>query len=354
MSRPVEDRLRAFTSRLLQRRGAEVDWPAGAEGLALLPTEVAQAMRCLEILPLAADGESPLPINLTSDFLDRVEPLVWAEPAVVRLRVAEAYLKRADMAEPVARAFIWLNARVRVQAAEPTRTEYHTWYFLATLDSSDRWQQIVRVSVNASTGGQVQLPDMIETGDALAESGAPPPESAEGEPADGEIRRGDYPSTQLAAVRAALGRLHLDSRAFVERLEGRLGRDRKRLQDYYRALLRGDGKRSKRQLGEQDPAQREAKVKAVQLELRRKLAELDERYACRVELTPLALVRTDCPALAVRCQVLRRTASRSMTIFWNPLSKELEPLCCSRCGISTYSLAFSDDKVAALCASCHR
>lgn len=32
----------------------------------------------------------------------------------------------------------WANARVRVQAAESTRTEYHTWYFLATLDSAGR------------------------------------------------------------------------------------------------------------------------------------------------------------------------------------------------------------------------
>ena len=340
MSRPVEDRLREFASLLLERRGAEVDWPAEADqGLALLPTEVAETLRCLEILPLAADSESPLPVTLVSDFLDRVEPLVWAEPQVVCLRVPEAYLKRSDMAEPVARAFTWLNARVRVQAAEPTRTEYHIWYFLATLDSADRWQQVVRVSVNASTGAEVQLPDMLDAGAALAEPGDLPAEQ---------------PLTQLAAVRAALSHLHRDSRVFVERLEGRLGRDRQRLQDYYRALLRGHRKRSGRRGPGQDTAQPEAKVKAVQLELRRKLAELDERYACRLDLTPLALARTDCPALAVRCHVLRRSAARMITIFWNPLSKELEPLCCSRCGVSTFSLAFSDDKVATLCTSCQR
>jgi hypothetical protein len=90
------------------------------------------------------------------------------------------------------------------------------------------------------------------------------------------------------------------------------------------------------------------------LELRRKLAELDERYACRVDLTLLALVRTDCPALAVYCHVLRRSTPRIISIFWNPLSKELEPLCCSRCGVSTFSVAFSDDQVVALCAACQR
>lgn len=338
MSASVHERLRVFTSRLLQRHGAEVDWPAEADqGLALLPTDVAHTLRCLEILPLAADSGSPLPINLSSDLLERVEPLVWAEPQVVSQRIPEAYLKRSDMAEPVARAFTWLNARVRVQAAEPTRTEYHTWYLLATLDSADRWQQVVRVNVNASSGAQVPLPDLLDPSAPLAEPAGLPT---------------DYPSTQLAAVRAALGHIDIDSRPFVARLEGRLGRDRKRLQDYYRALLRSDGKRSVRRGPPQDPAQKEAKVKAVQLELRRKLAELDERYACRIDLTPLALVRTDCPALAVRCHVLRRSASRTLTIFWNAINKDLEPLRCSHCGISTFSLAFSDDKVAPLCAGC--
>jgi hypothetical protein len=334
----IADRLREFASRLLERRGAVVDWRAESnQGLALLPSEVAQTLGCLEILPLAADADSPLPISLTSDFHDRVEPLVLAEPQVVCLRVPEAYLTRSEMSEPVARAFTWLNTRVRVQTAEPTRTEYHTWYFLATLDSADRWQQVVRVNVNASTDAEVPIPDLMDAGVAPVEPGDLPAE---------------HRCTQLSSVRSVLRHLGLQSRPFVERLEGRLGRDRQRLQDYYRALLRDDRRRAARCLVEQDSAQKAAKAKAVELELRRKLAELDERYACRLDLTPLALVRTDCPALAVRCHVLRRSASRTISIFWNALTKELEPLCCSRCGVSTFTLAFSDDRLATCCASC--
>lgn len=337
MTGPIADRLRAFTARLLERRGAEVDWPSGVdEGLALLPSGVARALRCLEILPLTAHTDSPLPVNLTSDFLERVEALVAVEPRIVRLQIPEAYLKRADMAAPVARAFTWLNARVRVQAAEPTRAEYHTWHFLATLDSADRWQQMVRVTVNAATQAEVQLPEPSDTDVVIADTGEAPGE----------------PATLLAGVRAALGHIHSGSRAFVERLEGRLARDRQRLQDYYRALLRDDKQRAARRAVEVDPAQRAAKVKAVELELRRKLAELDERYECRLDLNPLAVVHTDCPALAVHCEVLRRTTAGAITVFWNPLTKELEPLCCSRCGVSTFSLAFSDDKLALLCKAC--
>lgn len=338
MNATVEDRLREFTSRLLQRHGAEVEWPAETgQGLALLPPDVAETLRCLEILPLASDAGSPLPISLSSDFLDRVEPLIGTDVPVVCLRIQEAYLKRSDMADPVARAFTWINARVRVQAAEATRLEYHLWYFLATLDSADRWQQVVRVNVNTLSRAAIRLPDVLEEGISLPETDDLP---------------ADFPSTHLAAVRAALGQVETGSRAFVERLESRLGRDRKRLQDYYRALLDADDRRPVRRGVEPDPARKQAKAQAVQLELRRKLAELDERYACRVDLTPLGLVRLDCPALAVRCQVLRRSATRMYTIFWNPLSKELEPLGCSRCGVSTFGLAFSDDKVAALCSSC--
>jgi hypothetical protein len=338
MSGAVHDRLREFTFRLLERRGADVDWPASAgQGLALLPRSVAETLHCLEILPLAAEAGSPLPINLSSDFLDRVEPLVQAEPPVVALQIPTAYLKRSDMAEPVARTFTWLNARVRVQAAAPTRTEYHAWYFLATLDSADRWQQVVRVSVNARSGAQAALPDMLNVEAGLAEPAELPATA---------------PSTQLAAVRAALDRIRNESSAFVERLEGRRGRDRKRLQDYYSALLLGDGKRPGRRGAEEDTTQRETQAKAVRLELRRKLDELDERYACRVDLVPLALIRIDCPALAVQCHVLRRSAARTHTLYWNPLSKALEPMCCSRCGNSTFSIAFSDDKVAPLCAAC--
>lgn len=349
MSRPVEDRLREFASRLLERRGAEIDWPHGADGLAMLPPDVAEALHCLEILPLAADSESPLPINLTSDFVDRVELLVLSEPPAARLRVGEVYLKRSDMAESVARAFTWMNARVRVHEAAATRAEYHTWYFLATIDSADRWQQVVRVNVNAATGAQVDLPDVVEMGEGLGDVSEVRSGAAD---TGGEHDR--FAATRLPAVRAVLRRLHGESRAFLDRLEGRLGRDRKRLQEYYRALLWGDRKRTKKQGAAADPAQKEAKAKAVQLELRRKLAELDERYACRIELTPLAVVRTDCPALAIRCHVQRRSATRWLNIYWNPLGKELEPLCCSRCGISTFSLTFSDDKVAEFCPACHR
>ena len=338
MSEGISERLADFFRLLLERRGAIVDWPAGApEGLAMLPAETAAALRCLEILPLSASPSGPLPVNLASDFLDRVDPLVAAEPRVAALRIPWLYLKQADMAEPVARAFTWLNARVRLCESAPERTEYHTWYFQATLDSADRWEEVIPVTVNARSGSEVATPDPLQAGPVEAEP----------------LAAADAPATARQAARAVCTKVEARGAAFVARLDSRRQRDARRLQDYYQALLREDRRRAQRRRAPEDPDRRKAKVQAVQLELRRKLLELDERYALRVTLTPLALIRLDCPVLAIHCDVARKSARRPLTLFWNALAKALEPVACSRCGAAGFSVAFTDDQVLPLCPPCH-
>lgn len=90
----------------------------------------------------------------------------------------------------------------------------------------------------------------------------------------------------------------------------------------------------------------------MELELRRKLLELGERYTVRAELRPLTLLRIELPVLAVECKVYRRQACRTHTVYWNPLTKNLEPLCCAGCGASIFTMTFTDDDVAPLCAAC--
>ena len=91
---------------------------------------------------------------------------------------------------------------------------------------------------------------------------------------------------------------------------------------------------------------------AVKLELRRKLIELDERYATELTLKPIVLTRMEIPALAVDLSVQRKRARRKHTVYWNPLLKQLEPTCCSRCGCGTFAVAFTNEDVDPLCAKC--
>ncbi len=161
------------------------------------------------------------------------------------------------------------------------------------------------------------------------------------------------PATYLQAARCVLDMVEKSSASFVARMESRLERDRRRLREYYSALIteaEHKHERFKHALIPQEDL--EATKRAVDLELRRKLAEMEERYSLQVELAPVCLVRTDLPTLAIQCKVQRKRAVRIHTLYWNAVTKTLEPICCARCGRSTFSVVFSDNEVDALCPAC--
>jgi len=335
MSTGVELRLREFTRALLERRGALVEWPEAAdEGWAMLTPELSARLGGGELLRLTHQPvEGALSVNLATDFLERLVPLVEAEPRVAAIQIPEMYLKRAAMDEPVARAFTWLNAKVRVTGTEAQRVEYHAWSFRAGVRSEDTWEDVITVVLNSASGAEVPLPDLL----ALTETQPYTPAG----PAVDTFRRAAFRVAAIVEERCG---------PFIARLESRLARDRKRLRDYYNALLR-----ETRETGaKQDADKLEAKRRVVDLELRRKTSELEERYRMQVALTPLALARLEMPALAVQCDVFRKQARKQHTLYWNPLLTALEPMRCANCGAPAFTMAFTDDTVDPKCAACAR
>jgi hypothetical protein len=135
-------------------------------------------------------------------------------------------------------------------------------------------------------------------------------------------------------------------------MDARRERDRKRLNEYYYALRREAKQKHQRARSAIEPDHDDDANRAVTLELRRKLAELDERYAIEANLRPLVVVRTDLPTLAVRLMVQRKQAGRELVVYWNPLTKMFDPIRCSQCGQGAYSLEFTNDRVDAVCAGC--
>jgi len=328
-------RLRGFAIKTLERRGALVEWPANAdEGWAMCEPGLAATLNGAELMRLSHRPESGgLCLNLTTDFLDRMMPLVAAEARVGLFTIPEMYLKKSAMDEPVSRAFTWQNAKVKIKGTSAIRVEYHIWSFLAELHSEDTWEDLVQVTLNARTGAELNFPDALEL------DGMQPYV-----PVVSSI-----PDTARPATRLACGQVERRAAEFIVRLESRRERDRKRLRDYYNALLKETGHRDESSAGE---TQAQDKHRAVELELRRKLAELDERYALQARLTPLTWLRLELPVLAVTCDVFRKQARREHIVFWNPVLTALEPLCCSTCGAGIFSVSFSNNDVLPLCDSC--
>lgn len=343
MTKNIQDDLHAFAVTLLERRGGLVEWPAAAEdGTAVVTSEIADSLRAEdEMIRLSCQpGGDGLCVNLATDFLDDAAALLQLEPRVGTFRVPELYLKRGKMEDAVSRAFTWLNAKVEVSQTRAPRIEYHTWWFHASMISEDRWETRLSTTINSSSGAAVDFPDPLGLWELE-------PRSSSG---DGDGRAASF--TYDRAVAQAGPRMRVLAADFIRRMDSHLERDRKRLREYYNALLREAGNKKPRSNATADPEALEAKRRAVQLELRRKLAELDERYAMQAALTPIILIRTEIQVLAVDLLVFRKRARKEHTVFWNPLRKEFEGLCCSRCGAGGFSLAFTNEEVEPLCPAC--
>jgi hypothetical protein len=261
MTGSVQEQLRCFTTTLLERRGALVEWPeADQTGTAMLPSDVASAVGAADdVVPLGYEAGTGLAVNLAGDFLEWSGRLLDAVPSVGAFRVRDLYLKRKDLDEGVGRAFTWLNAKVKLREGRETTVEYHTWWFHAALNSEDRWETCFCVSLNATSGVKVEIPDPLGLWELQPRS----------------ERTVQMPPSYDRAVEVARRRLLGLSAAFLDRMDARLQRDRKRLRDYYHALLRESEKKKPRGHAQHDPEKVEATRRAVNLELRRKLAELE-------------------------------------------------------------------------------
>ena len=337
MSEAVEEQLRGFATELIERNGGLVDWPSDSDrGQAILTPELARRQGVDEMLRLSSrpDGEG-MCVSLASDFLDVAERWLEAVPRFGAVQLPEAYLKRGDLGDAVARAFTWLNVKVRVGASEPTRIAYHTWWFHVLLASEDRWESRLSATVNSRTLVEVDFPDPFGLWELKPHAAA-----------------ADIAASYASAVAAAEQRIAALARGFLARMDARLERDRKRLSEYYHALRREADQKRQHARTTVAPDQADAADRAVTLELRRKLAELDERYAIDATLRPLIVIQTELPVLEVRLVVHRKQATREYAIYWNPLTKSFDPIRCTACGRGAFSLAFTNDRVDALCARC--
>lgn len=333
--------LQTFAVELFEHSGGVADWSTPEiPGSVVMPREVALAAQLpgeeFSLATTAAQGT--LQVGLGGEFLDTAARVLdVAVPRDGSFCIPERYLTSRDLSDKIAKSFAWLNARAKCDSAEPALVEYHLWTLIGSLRSEDVWESILRVAVNAESQTVVDLPEILSEPDLRAD-----------EPASGA----ENPITYATAMAEGKRQLVAASAEFVRRIEQRLERDRKRLQDYYRALSREADSSKRRTATAASPEEIAAKKRAVDLELRRKLAELNENYALNAELRPVVVARVRLPALVAPVVVQRKQACRDYRLYWNSLLKKFEPLSCSRCRRATFSATATNETVDLLCTTC--
>lgn len=328
-------RLRSFASAALVRAGAVVEWPEDdPAGELLLPESLARTLGCGEHVRLATAGvEGDLRLDLAGDVLERLQALAETGPWVAAARSADRAAKKLDAAALVDRSIDVANARVRLVNAAAVQLEYHLWQVAIQLSGEESWEDVIAVAVNAVSGRQVSLERLPED-DLVAWHPTQLPSD-----------------TAVAAQFAAAALAESRAAAFVARLAARRQRDRKRLRDYYGALLT-PSRRSPR--GAHLPTLKEidARQAAVDQELARKLDEVDERSRLRCRIQSVGLLRLELPAWAIDVSIQRRTAVRTVRTWWNHRSGGLDPLACEACGAVGLRFLARDQDAALLCPSC--
>jgi hypothetical protein len=337
----LDQDLRSFAVELFEHSGGVADWPTpAAPGTVVVPLDVAKAadLPGEEFLLDVTATPGALHVGLASEFLDVAgRVLDEAVPRDGSFCIPQRYLTSRDLTDKVAQSFGWQNARAKCGVAEPAMVEYHVWTLLGSLRSEDVWEAIITVGINAESQAIVDLPEVFQEPGLVGEDRLEPLEE---------------PATYSTAIVEGKRRLMTASADFVKRIEQRLERDRKRLQDYYRALS-GEADGSKRRAATPPSAEEiAARKRAVDLELRRKLAEIQENYALRAALKPVVVVRVKLPSLVVPVVIQRKQATRSYQLYWNSILKKFEPLSCSRCRRSTFSATFTNETVDLLCSNC--
>ncbi len=336
----IQVQLRDFTRHLIEQTGGIVEWPADQpQGMALAPREVAACLgQADESFPVAVSAvDHGLSLDLGGQFLDAAaRTLATYVPAQGVFALPYLPVKKSEFQRTVDQAFGWQNARGRVVQGSVTSIVYHTWWFHAALRSEDVWESLVDVTVNCDAGICTALDGLLDVAGL--------------KPAGGLARTPD--TTLETAASHAQQRVLLEARPFLDRMEKRLERDRQRLRQYYRALLRETATPTRRVKTVPSAEELAARERAVKLELRRKLVELEECYVFEGLVRPAALAEFHVPGLAIDVRIQRKTATRIFRLFWNGIQKKLEPLRCAGCGRGAYNLWFTNDEVEPFCAAC--
>jgi hypothetical protein len=131
-----------------------------------------------------------------------------------------------------------------------------------------------------------------------------------------------------------------------------INRDSERLHNYYGTIAAEiTSKISHRGLIGEEKEKELARIDATHRELERKLFDIKERYALRVEASLHSALVIHLPTVHITSELVRKKAKRTVTAVWNPFTKILEPLRCEVSGEPVYEF-YLNEQVKIISSTC--
>lgn len=319
--------LRDFAARLLNHEGVLIERiePQGLELLA--PAPVMQVLQIPELARLGFGMELPANaerVGLESDWLERFGHLLGERGQTARVTLPVALPQLTNPERVVEHTVNLQNAVYRVVGVKPAWTRYLVMLFRVTAFSDEKRDGIIKLGFNLSNGSTLDamVDELLSYAIEMAgtDDASPPPLLPAQLPPD-------WTPTQLKSrvARALPERVEAHLAPFLKGMQRRLDRDLRRVHDYFNDLRTESLLRlRKHSAAETETTRERLRLEAIAREYGAKVADLQQKYALRVDVAWSQTLEVAMPVQRVEILIRRRKGERRITLDWNPLARKLD------------------------------
>lgn len=347
-----QNRLINFVKTCLEKHGAVVEHAGEDLFETLMPIELASKMGFSEDQFFSFNSDHrQIPgveyISYNAEFLERFSSLVDNHGFFTAVACpADIYLKQKGLEKMVSEKISFLNAICRFVQKKELFNYYLLLNFKYTAVSEEKKEEILPViideyNLNSFPAANVLLPEELKVISAGTEI---PDKLLKPLPVDQVLSQ---------ACKTAKIRINENLTDFVKSLSRRMHRDVERLNEYYRTIVcQIERKIEKKQLGGEEREKEKLRIHAVQLELKRKIFDLQKRYDLKIHAEMINAMRILVPVVSLSYEIQRKQKKRNFTFVWNPLIKDLESPLCESCAKEAGRFSLCDEHLHLVCPHC--
>ncbi len=343
MSYKQEDELLNFAARTLRSKGAAVEKENGTLTSVLPPELVGVFGREYMEITRRRSDEDAEKLLYGSPLLDKIIGLACAGVPISSCSIYVRYLKKQGFQQIISDQFKLHKATGSVESPAETRGDYLLSAFRYTALSDERKEGLIKIIMNLDS--KAIIPE-LEENLSNAEIKYVKHKKFNSSFAD-RLRKTIEDIRPL--VRQEIEKELTDFKSSMKR---RCNRDTDILEEYYKSYaeeIRSSFR--KRKLSEKGIEERKEKLASLPDELAMKKNDLFKKYSIQVTVSPVAALHISMPVVRIIYKVKSRNRKRTISMYWNPLTKKLEPVVCEGCGINATEL-FVCRETHILCPDC--
>jgi hypothetical protein len=338
-----------FACRLLKAKGAILE-PYKDAMEVLLPTELARYLETPELISLISEEaqetksskKDQYHIQFQSFFLEKLLSLVSSKKPLVIVGLKFDYIKTGGFERLIQEQFNWIRTKIRLCGTGEMMTRYLILTCRYKAGSDELKEGLLNFCFNLDTGAMVQ--NMLE-----------PLYYMQKEYHNRKISicsPSEIEKIQKLILKHGLAMIENELADFINSMNRRFKRDSISLEEYYNGLAEEmeAGLKSTR-LSEKAVQERQEKLALIPDELKAKKEDLLNKYSIKINFEPVAAIAISSPCIKILAEILSGRQKSTISIIYNPVIKQLDPIVCRSCGDSTYS-AGCCDKMHINCPDC--